>query len=490
MPLMMVGDLLNNKASSLCKSVVPSRSEICLLYSHGATQSKTIPGIHRRTSIQLYAVDEPCSKPEISLHPKSASTLEPEINTSLASRSLESRCFAILVDLQSHRISATLEPVLMKAAEGLIIFHQVSSVPDPSVTLSRWYLSSPFLPALLPLPPARLQRTRIISSPPPSHHCQSSIVKVKGNLGFWLLGLSHFSPLCFPSWPIFGSGGPTPSSSLLRSVLLTNSFSPFGLLSRHIAMIGRRLFSLLVSSLVQGLFDYHSTNSKQLHSPTTHTVWIRIQLPQKSQTWSLNFSRSIVYPRQVSNPCGMNLIQLISDLEGLRTASILSVKGLLLQPSSSLERTVFILPSFREKTFAPWLSVWSPVSIPPNLYRSQTFLLSYVKEVIRLVSSRFEVLDLSSKSKCQSTMTICHSPDLLVDLASTHHLLACGKGPYPSCLRTMDLSSNYLIYLSFAIINVFIVLSFVLKPLNFVISLIIWMENKAFEQKKKKKSYY
>ncbi|KAG7556832.1 hypothetical protein ISN44_As11g028290 [Arabidopsis suecica] len=115
-----------------------------------------------------------------------------------------------------------------------------------------------------------------------------------------------------------------------------------------------------------------------------------------------------------------------------------------------MERTICCLPSFLEKT----VPTWSPVFQLRNRPLILTFLLSFAEEVICLMPVRIEVLDSFSKSNCQSTMTIHHLHDLLVDVVSTYHLLACGNVPYRSCLRDLDLPSKYLFSLSYALINV------------------------------------
>ncbi|CAL9231863.1 unnamed protein product [Arabidopsis halleri] len=133
----------------------------------------------------LIAIDETYLALILARSPKAkfAKTLESGLILSLASRTMESSCFAILVDQRPHRNSAWLKPVMKMAAEGLTLIYQAFSVLDP-VTLSKWHRNPSYVSTPVPQPPAMSLSTPIICSPSPGRHTQSLIDLVKGELGF------------------------------------------------------------------------------------------------------------------------------------------------------------------------------------------------------------------------------------------------------------------------------------------------------------------
>ncbi|XP_020890709.1 uncharacterized protein LOC110230859, partial [Arabidopsis lyrata subsp. lyrata] len=122
------------------------------------------------------------------------------------------------------------------------------------------------------------------------------------------------------------------------------------------------------------------------------------------------------------------LLTLVEDLRALGSSSSFSYmsKNPMIEPSSLIERTI----------------VWSPIlSLQNHLDTLTTFVEAACFEPV--ISN---VKDLFSTSLCLFwTVTIQQSPEVFVELSSTHHSFACGKLLPCSCLRCMDLPSNYLI---------------------------------------------
>ncbi|CAL9219664.1 unnamed protein product [Arabidopsis halleri] len=130
------------------------------------------------------------------------------------------------------------------------------------------------------------------------------------------------------------------------------------------------------------------------------------------------------------------LLTLLVDFSALESSSYRSSmsKNLMIESSSFIERT-FESSSFLERTFD-----WSPtLSLRNHLDTLTTFVEATCFEpVISKVKDSF------STSLCLVwTVTIQQSPDVFVELSSTHHSFACGKLLPCSCLRCMDLPSNY-----------------------------------------------
>ncbi|CAE6203679.1 unnamed protein product [Arabidopsis arenosa] len=148
----------------------------------------------RQYSKLRVAIDETYLALILASSPKAkfAKTLESGLILSLSSRSMESSCFAILVDHRPHQISAWLKPVMKMAAEGSTLIHQASPVLDP-VTLPKWYRNPSSMSTPLPQPPAMSLSTPIICSSSPSRHTQSLIDLVKGELGPTIKGVTQIN---------------------------------------------------------------------------------------------------------------------------------------------------------------------------------------------------------------------------------------------------------------------------------------------------------
>lgn len=130
------------------------------------------------------------------------------------------------------------------------------------------------------------------------------------------------------------------------------------------------------------------------------------------------------------------LLTLVVDLSVLESSSYNSYmsKNLMIESSSLIERT-FESSSFIERAFD-----WSlTLSLQNHLDTLTTFVEASCFEPV--IS---KVKDFFSTSLCLVwTVTIQQSPEVFVELSSTHHSLACGKLPSCSCLRCMDLRSIY-----------------------------------------------
>ncbi|CAH8277142.1 unnamed protein product [Arabidopsis lyrata] len=98
-----------------------------------------------------------------------------------------------------------------------------------------------------------------------------------------------------------------------------------------------------------------------------------------------------------------------------------------LQPSSSIERTIA-----RPST---------------SLRRNHVGFLIFFLEATCIESISPKVKEfLSTSLALYGNVTIQQCPEILVELSSTQHSIVCGKLLYCSCLRCLDLSSNYSIY--------------------------------------------
>ncbi|KAG7543767.1 hypothetical protein ISN45_Aa07g036520 [Arabidopsis thaliana x Arabidopsis arenosa] len=98
-----------------------------------------------------------------------------------------------------------------------------------------------------------------------------------------------------------------------------------------------------------------------------------------------------------------------------------------LQPSSSIER-IIARPS-------------------TSLRRNRVGFLIFFLEATCIESISPKVKEFLSMSLAlYGNVTIQQCPEILVELSSTHHSIVCGKLLYCSCLRCLDLSSNYSIY--------------------------------------------
>ncbi|KAL9812792.1 hypothetical protein AtNW77_Chr5g0124151 [Arabidopsis thaliana] len=130
------------------------------------------------------------------------------------------------------------------------------------------------------------------------------------------------------------------------------------------------------------------------------------------------------------------LLTLVVDLSVLESSSYNSYmyKNLMIESSSLIERT-FESSSFIERTFDWFLTL----SLQNHLDTLTTFVEASCFEPV--IS---KVKDFFSTSLCLVwTVTIQQSPEVFVELSSTHHSLACGKLLSCSCLRCMDLRSIY-----------------------------------------------
>lgn len=78
-----------------------------------------------------------------------------------------------------------------------------------------------------------LQSDLISTSPTNSRHKHCTFELPKRSIGFWLLGSSQFRPL-FSSWAIDRSGGPSPPTFMLRSILPISSVNLLLLLNRYV----------------------------------------------------------------------------------------------------------------------------------------------------------------------------------------------------------------------------------------------------------------
>ena len=139
-----------------------------------------------------------------------------------------------------------------------------------------------------------------------------------------------------------------------------------------------------------------------------------------------------------------HLITMEEDLFSSIDRFILSKKPML-QPSSLIERTF----------------TWHPISVLQNRLCTQTFFLE--TSCIKLNLFKFKD-SFSTSLNLFWSVTNQQSPEIFVELSSTHHCFACGKLLSCSCLRCMDLPSNYRIYFIFVVTNhvVDVCLNFVL----------------------------
>ncbi|CAL9241736.1 unnamed protein product [Arabidopsis halleri] len=98
-----------------------------------------------------------------------------------------------------------------------------------------------------------------------------------------------------------------------------------------------------------------------------------------------------------------------------------------LKPSSSIERTI-ARPSI-------------------SLQRNRVGFLTFFLEVTCIGSVLPKVKEfLSTSLALYGNVTTQQCPNVFVELSSTHHSIACGKLLPCSCLRCLDFSSNYSIY--------------------------------------------
>ncbi|CAH8257144.1 unnamed protein product [Arabidopsis lyrata] len=82
-----------------------------------------------------------------------------------------------------------------------------------------------------------------------------------------------------------------------------------------------------------------------------------------------------------------------------------------------------------------------------SLRRNRVGFLIFFLEATCIESISPKVKEfLSTSLALYGNVTIQQCPEILVELSSTHHYIVCGKLLYCSCLRCLDLSSNYSIY--------------------------------------------
>ncbi|CAL9246965.1 unnamed protein product, partial [Arabidopsis halleri] len=380
----------------------------------------------RQYSKLLVAIDETYLALILARSPKAkfAKTFESGLILSLSSRSMESSCFAILVDHRPHRNSARLKPVMKMAAEGSTLIHQASPVLDP-VTLPKWYRNPSSMSTPVPQPPAMSLSTPIICSPSPSPHTQSLIDLVKGELGFSFLGLSHFGPLCFLSWPIQVFG--------LINCLKPNykRCDPNQLLQKPRSGPNS---SLSIISQHWGRFIEPVDRGLQLkHIPPLLLCWYNFCL----RTLPLESPTEIIY-----------------EIKRVKKNGIM-------------------IPSPRSGGYRSFFNPLShALKQTPTDYRIVVILLLADEQIhlALLVPSRVSAMEPLSTSCCLLTVTITSSNASSADVVSTNRVITCAKLLSSFCLQAlMDPSSNFISYLCVAIaLPLLCCLCFILSFATFV----------------------